>query len=203
MKDLFNQEHKIQKICDQIKKETLDPVLKEKEDIEHQAKTMYDQLIREGHEEKEKIIQSAQGEIDQRLGIFKKAIDSAKQQTMDYLKQELEKGFFKKSVLLSIQKQAQEESIVAEFIKSLASDFETLSNVEIDVSKHTDLKKLFSYFTQDFVKKIEANVIQLEGLEGGALVKIKDQYLTIDMSDKAIFDLLLKFLRKEFHELLR
>lgn len=202
MKDLFNQDDKIKKICEQIKKETLEPALKEKEELEHQAQRLYDQKIKEGENKKQEIIDSAQKEIDKRLNMFQKALDMAKQQAFDFLKQELEKGFFKESVIPKVKETTQKEDVLKKLIEAAVKNIGD-SDFELLVPSSIDLKKLFSLFNADFIEKVRSKTIQLDQIGGGCQLKLKDEHLTIDLSDKAIFDLIARFLRGEFHQYLR
>lgn len=203
--DLVGEEQsKIQKICEEIRKNTIEPALKEAAEIEMHAKKNAEQILVEANEKKQHMLEMAQKEIEEKQKIFENALQLAKQRVMENIKQTIEEALFSKQFMQILQQHTSKKEVVAQIISALLHIVETqeLQHFTVFVPEQSDVQQLAAQVGRGFMDQLQKKIIPLEGLTGGAKLKIEDKSLVIDLSDEAIEQLLAKFVRKEFRKIL-
>src|SRR3990170_4430527 len=87
-------DEKIQKICDALRKGTLEPAQKEAERILKEAKAKAEQIIKEGHQEANRHLEEARAEIEKERNVFHSSLEQAGRQALEQLRQAIEYDLF-------------------------------------------------------------------------------------------------------------
>src|SRR5271167_1797266 len=85
---------KVKKICETIRKETLEPALEEAKTIVDNANAKASEIIEEAKNEAARMIGGAEKEIEKRQGVFKASLNQGARQAVEWLRQEIEERFF-------------------------------------------------------------------------------------------------------------
>src|SRR5438045_3539823 len=85
---------KIQKICEALRNETLEPSLREAETIISEAKKKAEGIIQESEKKAEDLIKMAKEEILREQLIFQGALKASAKQAVEMLRQDIEKRLF-------------------------------------------------------------------------------------------------------------
>ena len=85
---------KVKKICDAIRRETLDPSLREAEQIVEEAKKHAQRIVQAAHLEARGIQEKAAQELERQKAIFQTALSQASRQALETLRQWIEEKFF-------------------------------------------------------------------------------------------------------------
>lgn len=200
---------KIQKLCTQLKDRTLQPALEEAKRVKEEAKVFADGLLQQAHKQKDEIIASAQKEIDMRQKVFCSALESAKNQAVSTLQQEIEKAVFHPEISSLLGEKLEDPEIIKQAIEVLIASSEESETLKGDKGKNTlmlskGLSKevVAKAVSKKVLERLSGKVIQLKEIKGGAMLKIENKNMVLDLSDQAIEQLLFNYMRKEFRDLI-
>src|SRR3989337_1421388 len=98
MPSLDKGDDKIKKICEIIRKDTLDPAKEHAKEIIENAKIEADQIIKKANNEKEKILNEAKKDIEKEKKIFDSSLNISLRQAFEDLKSKIENELFSKTL---------------------------------------------------------------------------------------------------------
>jgi len=191
----------MQGLLDELKRETLDPALKEAEKIKSDARGFADQLIADAKAQKERLLAEAQKEIEQKRKVFDKALESARRQAVDRLRSEIEVGIFNPEIRSIIAEISGEEKIVRAAVEAMVKASGS-ADVEAFVSEKLDVKELTESLAKAVVKRLDGKIHALKGLKGGAQLRVEKEGMTLDLSADVIAQLIENYTRLELRGLL-
>lgn len=203
MKELSGKD-KIQKICDAIRKETIEPAKQQRKEILENAVLESKHIIEEAYKKKEEILKEAEKESQEMMKRALGALKISSRKVMDSLKQEIEKSFFSKNLLEEVQKNLKDPKIIAKVIDAIIKGVEKESldtDFSIYISKEIDKKDLLALLGKNILDKLKEKEF-LVGDFTGVRVKLYEKDVIIDMTDKAFFDLISSYLREDFIKML-
>jgi len=205
MVELEKGEDKIQKICDYIRKETLDPAKQQAKEIVENAHIEAEQIIKRANREKEKIVQDAQKEINRERKVFESSINIATRQALDYLKQKIEGELFVKNLEDVVIKATKEPKVIADLINAIIKAIEKQA-IDVDISAYVpsdaDIKAINEQLLKEVFEKLKERELIVGDFKGGVKIKLHDMQLTIDITNETLKDLLSNFIRSEFRKLI-
>jgi V/A-type H+-transporting ATPase subunit E len=202
MEELDTGKDKIKQICDLLRHETLEPAKNQAQKIIDEANQQAEKIIAEAKRQSETLLHEARAEIERERNVFYSSLTQAAKQGVDALKNEIEKQLFHVELEKVIGQRLAEPEVIAKLIDSLvkaierdgvSADFSTIIPQQISTN---DLNQYL--LEQNFPKLKEG--ISLGEFSGGIKLKLKDKNITIDASDKAVVELLEKYLRKDFRK---
>lgn len=204
MKTLEKGGEKIKKICHALREETLEPAQEESKRILEEAKAERDRVLRQAEQEAKGIIANARKSVEQEKKVFETSLQQAAKQSVEVLRQEIEKQLFNKELYSLIEKGTASPQVVATLVEAIAkalakdgldADLEALVPKTL---KAADVNKLIG---QAILQKLKDGTVKLGGFSGGAQVRLVDKKMTIDISEGALVELLTGFLREDFRKL--
>ena len=200
MSDLESGKERVQKLCDLLKKETLDPAKMEAEKILRNAEERREGILHEARQEAEALINEARKKIHDERKVFDSALSLAGKQALLALKQEIEEKLFDKEIIRRVQKVSGEVDVIAKVINALVGavekeglDTDLLALIPQSVSKDEVIQSLLASVTG----KLQKESVELADFTGGAKVKIVKDHLTLDMSGDALARLVADFVSEE------
>lgn len=205
MKTLEEGQIKIKKICDQLKLETLEPAKLQAEKIIEEARKQSEQIIAEGEREAKRLIAQAHKNIEQERNVFHSSLQQSSKQAMEALRQDIEQKLFNEELQHQLDKQLGDPQILANLINAIVKDVEAKgidSNIEVVISKQATPASINNLLLKEIQKKLEGKPLQLDSFTGGVQVKLVGKKMTIDLTDKTIKDLISKYIRKDFRQML-
>ena len=205
MGDLESGEDKIQKICDFIRNETLDPAREQAKEIIENAHIQADQIIKKAHREKESLIKEAKKEIQKEKKVFDSSLTLAIRQALEELKQKIEKEMFSKNLKDVIIKTTKDPKIIADLINTIIKTIEKFGidgDISAYIAKGVDIKAINAHLLKEAVDKLKEKELIIGDFEGGIKLKLHDMQITIDLSDKALKELVADYIRADFRNLI-
>lgn len=196
---------KIQKICDVLKKETIEPAKKQAEEIIENAHMEAKEVMEKAEKEAQKWLKKAEEDIEHKKKVFHSSLQVASKQAIESLKQTIEKHLFSPALSESLKATLSDPSIIAKVINSVVHAIEKEgidAELEAYIPKEVPSKKIAQLLLQNVKTRLKNEELTLKEIKGGAQIKLIGENLTLDMSKEAIQDLLAKFVRNEFRELL-
>jgi V/A-type H+-transporting ATPase subunit E len=205
MKGLESGKDKVKKICEVLKKETLEPAKREAEDILQQARLDAQKIIEDAQQKAEILETEAKKEVERQKNVFQSSLSQACKQSIETLKQEVENHLFNKEIAQLVQKQSQDPKIIAQLITAVVEAIQK-EGLETDISAYiastVSARDVSALIASHIMSKLREKEIMIGSLHGGVAVKLYKENITLDISDVALKELVSQYVRKDFRELL-
>lgn len=200
MSDLERGKERVQKLCDLLKKETLDPAKSEAEKILNEAQEKRESILNDARAEAEAMMNEARAKMEEERKVFDSSLSLAGKQALSALKQEIEEKLFDQEIVRSVQNVSADHNVIANVINALVAaiekeglDSDLLASIPQAVNKEEVLKGL----SATALEKLKEESVQLGDFAGGAKVKLEKEHLTLDMSSEALTRLVTEFVSEE------
>jgi len=203
MKGLETGKDKVKKICDVLKRETLEPAKHEAEEIVAAARRQADEILADAHKESKRMAENAHLQIEKQKVIFQASMTQACRQTLEVLKEKIEHKLFNPELAKMVAKPMQDPQLIARLIHAIVHALEkegTQSDLSVVVSSAISARAVNELLASDVVQKLKEKGVLLSSLGGGIEVKLLNDNITIDLSDETIKELVSTFIRKDFRE---
>lgn len=205
MKGIDTGKDKVKKICDVLKRETLEPAKKEAEEIIQAAQVKAQQIIQDAKKEVEKNRLESRQEIEKERNVFQSSLNQACKQALEVLKQNIENKLFDPELSQLLHKPLQEPQVVADLIKAVIGALEK-EGINADLSalipRSVSAQTINQLLTQNILQRLKANSVEVGPLQGGIAVKIDKDHVTIDVTEATLKELVSNYIRKDFRETL-
>lgn len=203
MKTFEEGSKKIQQICDLLKKDAIEPAKKEAEALLDEAKIKAQQIIEEAEKQADTIHREMRIKIDQERNVFQSFMAQAAKQTIETLKQAIEQKFFNGELHQLITAQTVDPKVIARITDVIIQSIEKEgidSDLSVIVPHAVSSKEVNAFLGEHILSKLKEQSVVLGAFSGGVQVKIHGKNMIIDISDKAIAEILGSY-RKGFREL--
>jgi V/A-type H+-transporting ATPase subunit E len=196
MKGLETGKDKIQKICDVIRKETIDPAHQEAREIVENAHIQAAEIERNARGQAAEKMRLIDAEIEEKKRLFESSLQLAARQSVEELKNRIEQELFQKEVTRLVAKEMGEPQFVSDLVLELAR------HLNEESYKLQIPKELLHRLSAEALKALKGRPLEPGEFAGGVKVRLEGKHLMIDLTDEAIRDLLSRYLRPAFRELL-
>jgi V/A-type H+-transporting ATPase subunit E len=205
MRSLEKGQDKIQKICDKLRKGTLEPAKEEAQLLIEEAKSKAEAIKAEAGYQAEQMIKQAKGQIEQERNVFHSALLQASKQAIEALKQEIEHKFFNDELQDLLEKQLSDPKIVADLINGIIAALEKeglTTDLSAVIPRLVSADDVNDLLVESVRKRLKGKPLEIGHFRGGAQVKLHGKKLTLDLSDQAIKELVANYVRKDFRKLI-
>ncbi|MCH9627060.1 MAG: V-type proton ATPase subunit E [Chlamydiales bacterium] len=205
MESLETGKDKIKKICDILKNETLQPAKEEAQQIIEAAGEEAHQIIRDAEAKAEELFSAAKAKVAKERELFEGSMKQACRQGVEALKQEIENKLFNDELVEWLEKNAADPQTSSKLISALTQAIEK-EGISADFSalipKQVPAEQVNALLAKEIVERLRAQTVEVGDFGGGVQLKLHDRKLTLDLSDRALKELLGQYIRKDFRELL-
>ncbi len=205
MENLDTGKDKIKIICEILKNETLQPAKEEAQKILEVADQEGRNMIRDAEKKGEALLQEAKKRIAKERELFEHSLKQACNQTIESLKQEIEEHLFNSELSSWLSQQSADPQLVAKLVNALVSAVEkegTSADFSALVPSQVPAEKVNALLLKNVMEKLREKSVTVGEFMGGVKLKLHDRKLTLDMSDEALKELVGRYIRKDFRELL-
>jgi len=196
---------KIQKICDVLKNETIEPAKQEAKEIIENAQMQAKEIIEKANNKAKEIIERSQEEKAKQQKVFESALSLAKKQAIDSLKVEIEQKLFDKSLSDLIVKASADIKVLSNMITSIVKVIEE-NGIDADIMafipKTASKKEINELIGKTILESLKGKSVEIGDFDGGVKISLKDNNITIDMSDDALFHIIAKYVRSDFRDIM-
>lgn len=205
MKGTETGKDKVKKICDILRRETLDPALSEAEQIIRSAKEQAKEIVNAGQREAARQIEEARQEIERQKNVFQSSLNQACKQALEALKQSIEEKLFNQELGSILTKHTADPKVIAELISAVVRGVEKegidgLLSVYIPAA--VPARSVNQLLAQEIVGKLKEKSVLVGPLAGGIEVKLHKDNITLDLSSAALKELVANYIRKDFREMI-
>ncbi len=205
MKSVNTGKEKVKKICEVLRKETIDPAKKEGDQIIAKARNEGEKIVTNAKQEAASLLDDAKKKIEEERNVFQASINLACKKSIDTLKQEIEKNLFNPQLSTFVGDRMKDPKIAAELITAIIRGINKEGidgDLRAIVSRAVNVEAVNKELSKGIVEQLESKSVEIGEMEGGAQVKIVNRNLTIDMSDDALKSLLAGFVRDDFRSVI-
>jgi|ERR1700722_1963723 len=205
MKGTETGKDKVKKICDILRRETLEPAENEADQVIRSAKEKAEQIIEAAHRESEKVHLEAKQEIERQKNVFHSSLTQACKQAIDALKQSIEEKLFNQELGRLMTQHTQDPKILAQLVTAVVKGIEKEgieAALSIYVPAAVPARAVNVLLAHEILDKLKEKSVLIGPLTGGIEVKFHKENMTIDISDAALKELVANYIRKDFRELI-
>lgn len=195
-------DEKVQQICNLLRSETLSPAKKEAERILLEASQKAEMIIAEAKGEAAKIQKESKETLKKELAVHETSIKLAINQGLSALKQSIE-TLFTDEFSRQLEKEMADPSVIAKIINAIvgAIEREGLSvKLETMIPSSINIGELYKNIAAHVKEHVRQESLVLSGIKGGARIRMVDKKVSIDMSEKAMKELLATYLTAELRQ---
>ncbi|MBN4066896.1 V-type ATP synthase subunit E [Simkania negevensis] len=204
MKTLETSEEKIGQICRQIRDETLEPAREEAAAIVAAARSEAQALVVKAEAEAEALFVVAKGKIEKEREVFTSSLCQSARQALDRLRQEIEQRLFNDELGTLLCEGWSDGEVIAKLVDAVVQSIErdgVSGDFSVVIPKAVPADKVAASLVASVAAKVSAQGgLQVASFGGGIQVKMKDKKMTLDLSDAALKELLMAYVRKSFRE---
>jgi V/A-type H+-transporting ATPase subunit E len=203
MKTLEKGGEKIQKICEALRNETLEPAKGDAKKIIEDAQAERERIIRQAEQEAKALIAQTRKQLEQERRVFDTSLGQAAKQGVESLKQNIEHQLFNQQLAEMVEKSTASPQAIASLLDGIVTALKKDgldADLEALVAKHVNPSEVNALLAQGILEKLKSGIC-VGDFSGGAQVRVKDKRITIDISDQAIGELLSGYLREDFRKL--
>ena len=204
MKGLETGKDKIQKICDALRKETLEPAKQEAREIVENAHLAASEIVHEAKKQAEAAIRKSEKEIEEKKKVFESSLQMACRQGIEKLKQKIEEELFNRELQDLVEKEMGDPKTVAHILNTFMKAMEE-KGIEDDfvavIPKSITPRSISSLLGAQVLERLKKEGIAVGDFAGGAQVRLKGRRITIDVSDAVVRELIAQYIRRDFRDL--
>lgn len=196
---------KVKKICEALRKQTLEPAMEEAERIIADARVKADQIILEAEGKAEKLNVAAEREIDKRKTVFEATMQQGARQAIETLKQQIEERLLNQHLGKLLSAKLNEPEVLAKLISALVKGIEQEGiegNLSAYVSSQIEPRAINELLTKQLLEQLREKSVSLGSMKAGVELKLHNQKITLDLTDEALKELVGGFIRKDLREFL-
>jgi V/A-type H+-transporting ATPase subunit E len=205
MDKLETGKERVKKICDVLKRETLEPALREAEEIVIHARAEADLLIDKAKKKAAKLVEEAQADIDRKSAVFQASLAQACRQALDTLKELIERQLFRPKLAELIAAATADPKLLAQLVTVIIKAVEKEgmgADLTVIVPSAIPARTINELIGKEILEKLREKSVVLGPIKGGVEVKLHKDQITIDITDKALKELVGGYIRKDFRALL-
>ena len=203
MKGIDTGKDKVKKICDVLKKETLEPAKKEAQEIIKKAQEEARNILEQTKIEQEKIRSESKKEIEKERNVFQSSLHQACKQALETLKQDIEDRLFPEELSDLLKQPMERPEIIAQLISAVTKALEQEgidADLDVIIPKSVSAHEINLLLTQNILRKLKSNSVSIGSIQGGIAVKVEKEHITLDVTDEALKELVSGYIRKDFRE---
>lgn len=204
MKGLETGKDKIQKICDSLRKETLEPAKQEAREIVENAHMQAAEIVADAKKEAAQLIQTAEHEMEEKKRVFHASLNLACRQGIEQLKQKIEKELFNKELADLIPKEMSDPKIIANLLSSFMKSMEE-KGIEDEfvavIPKGISPRVINDLLLSKVLDRLKNKTVVVGEFAGGLQIQLKGRQITIDISDAVVRELIAQYIRRDLRDL--
>lgn len=203
MKTLDTDQDKIKKICDALRKDTLEPAQQEAAKIVDEAKEKAKQIILAAETEAEKIVKRAQSEMEQEKNVFQSSLSQAGKQGIEVIKQEIQAKLFNPELVKLVDKETADPKVIASFIEAITKAIQTQGlggDLLVSIPKNISPQAITALLHQSVIQRLKGGEVELGDFKGGATVRLEGKRMTLVLTEETIRELIALFISKDFRK---
>lgn len=204
MKAVETGKDKVKKICEILRRETLEPAEHEASVLMEKARAEAAAIIEDAKLRSAEIKKQAQDEADTLRTRTHSTLQHACKQTLETLRQTIIDKLFHPELTKWLNSGLQSEKVLANLLEAVVKGIEK-EGIDCDlqayISSAVSARDVNALLAPEVVKRLREKGVLVGTFAGGIQVKLIGENLMIDLSEEALAELLSSYVRKDFREM--
>lgn len=204
MKAVETGKDKVKKICEVLRRETLEPAEHEAAALLEKARMDAAAIVKEAERQAEKIKLKAQEEADMLRTRTHSTLQQACKQTLETLRQTIIDQLFNSELKKWLGGGLKNEKVLANLLEAVVKGIEK-EGIDCDlhayISSAVSARDVNTLLAPQVVSRLRDKGVLVGTFAGGVQVKLAGENLMIDLSEEALTELLSSYVRKDFREM--
>ncbi len=195
---------KVKKICDVLRRETLEPAQREAEEMLSNARQDAERMVEEARQAIQRMENEARQEIERQKTVFQSSLSQACKQAVESLRQSIEERLFNPGLMELIKEQMQDPNLIAQLVHAAVKAVEKEgldANLSIYIPAAVPAKSVNALLGDAILKQLKEKTVLIGPLTGGIEVKLHKENMTVEISDAALKEIVANYIRKDFREM--
>ncbi len=196
---------KVKKICEVLRKETIEPAERESAELLGRTRHEAEAMIQKARQEAEELRAEARKDIERKKAVFEASLKQACQQTLEALRQTIIEKLFNPEIGRLLSQPLQEAKTVARLIEALIAALEK-EGVESDLTAYIAASvppnEVNALIAPKILQRLREKGVLVGTFTGGIQIKLDKDNITLDLSEEALKELVANYTRKDFRTLL-
>lgn len=203
MPDLEKADTRIQDICDKIRTETLDPAKEQAQEIIENARREAERIVHNAHKDAEHLVKETRKSLEEEKQIFESSLGQASRQAIELLKQKIEQSLFHPNLQRWVKEQLGGEKSYATLIEALVKAISRdgiKTELSVKIPQEFNPDTINAHLSKDVLSQLKDKSVELSDIPGGVHVKITDRNMVLDISSKALEEIVGSYIHKDFRK---
>lgn len=205
MKGLETGKDKIQRICDALRKETLEPAKQEAREIVENAHMQASEIVAEAQKKAASLVQEGEQEMEEKKRVFHASLNLACRQGIEWLKQKIEKELFDRELSTLVIKEMSDPKVIANLLNGFMRAMEEKGIEEEFVAvipKEISPRSINNLLASHVLERLQNQTVVAGDFAGGVQIRLKEHRITIDISDAVVRELIAQYIRRDLRDLI-
>lgn len=195
---------KVKKICEVLRRETLEPALSEAKLILDDAHEKGKEIVEEAKKRAKALLDEAQKEIEKKESIFQVSIKQGARQATEWLRQEIEERLLTHNLSEILKGGMSNPDVVARLVNAVVAAIEK-EGVSADLSAliptAVSPREVNELLGKHVLERLREKSVIVGPSKGGIEIKLHKEKITLDLTTEALLELMTRYVRKDFHQL--
>lgn len=196
---------RVEQICDILKKEIVDVAHKEAQGIVEQAQKQAQAILQAAQAEVAQLQKNAEEERQKARGVFLASLHQAGKQVLASLQDKLENSFFSQELMKISTEALQDPTLLAKLVEALIEAIQK-QGLDVDlavlIGKKVNKEAVQSLLASKILEKVEGKTLQIGEKQSGCVVKMKQQHMSIEMTEETLQEALSDYLKEDVRKML-
>ncbi len=196
---------KIKKICEHLKKETLEPAQMEASEILQRAKEEAAAIVASAREEAVRLRGEAKEAIEQRGVVFEASLKQTCKLAIEALKQTIVEKFFQPELGLALKAPLQEKEVIAKLLGAVIQGIEKMGidgDITAYVASIVPASEVNALMAPKVLQRLKDHGVLVGSFSSGIKIKIEKENITLDLTDQALKELVASYASAGFRTFL-
>ena len=204
MKLMETGSEKVKKICEVLRRDTLEPARGEAEEMISAARNEAERILKAAHEKASGIVHDAEDKMRKQEEVFKASLNLSFKQSIAKLKNEVQKNLFLPALKQSLDHTMSKEAFLEKLFSALMEGIKQ-SGLSADISlilpRAISKEDLSKFIIQCGFEDHQNKVVAVGPFKGGFQVKFEKEHMTVDLTEETIMQMILDYTSESFRKL--
>ena len=204
MKLMETGNEKVKKICEVLRRDTLEPAREQAEEMISAARKEAERILKTAHDKASNIVHEAEDKMRKQEEVFKASLNLSFKQSVAKLKNEVQKNLFLPALKQSLEHAMSQEAFLEKLFSALMEGIKH-SGLNADISlilpKTISKEELSKFIVRCGFEAHENKVAAVGPFKGGFQVKFEKEHMTVDLTEETVMQMILDYTSENFRKL--
>ena len=196
---------KVQEICDQLTKETLEPAQAKAAKIVEEAQQQAAAILENAKQEVARLETEHTERLEQKMHVHESSIRMALSQALSSLRTKITKQLFSKHLQTLLQQSLEKESTITGLVEAVVEDIRNKgikSSLAVSIAKGASKEQINQALVASVKEELQNQTVELGDFHGGVQVQLVDDNISLEITDSALKDLVMEYISEDLRNML-